>query len=287
MNFSRMGHFETLPKIIWTYWHQGFENAPWVVQRCIEQLKLLHSDWEIHLLDAKNIHEYAKPLPIREEVVDNMLLQHRSDLLRTQLLITYGGVWIDPTVYCKVPLSDWLYNHMASGLFLYKNPGRDRIISNWFIASKSNNILLKQLYKKLCDYWNENNFRNISDKKPSKFEKNIYRIVNRRPAWTRIWFTRLMLKVIKFRPYMVYHYAFYELIKTDKVCNEIWSNTNSLPASKPHKLQRLGLLSPMNEEAKKWIEGKDPELFKLTWRLKEEAAFSGSTIEYLFNHSQA
>ena len=95
-------------KEIWTYWHQGFDQAPRLVKKCTEEWIRIHPSWKIHLLDSSSVREFIDPLPIKSEVLDKMKLAHQSDLVRTQLLIRYGGVWADPTIWPLVPLDDWL-----------------------------------------------------------------------------------------------------------------------------------------------------------------------------------
>ena len=152
-------------KIIWTYWHQGFDQAPSGIFLCIDQWKKLHTDWEIKLLDQYNIYEYAEPLPIKASTLDKMMLPHQSDLLRTQLLIKYGGVWADPTTFPHIPLEDWLFDYMQASYFLFYKPSRDRIIADWFIATEPRNIMIKSLYSVLVDYWNKYDSNNISNAK--------------------------------------------------------------------------------------------------------------------------
>ena len=50
---------------------------------------------------------------------------------------------------------------MDAGVFMFHRPGRDRAVSNWFIAAEPNQPLLVRLYEALCRYWRENNFRNL------------------------------------------------------------------------------------------------------------------------------
>ena len=106
-------------KVIWTYWHQGFDQAPNVVQHCLRRVKKLNSDYELHLLDKESVYQYTQRVPIPEDKWERMSLAHRSDLLRTQLLIKHGGVWMDPTVYCMKPLDEWLQDYMQTGVFFF------------------------------------------------------------------------------------------------------------------------------------------------------------------------
>jgi len=269
------------PKTIWMYWHQGFDEAPEIIQHCVKQWQLLHPKWTIHLLDKKNVDSYIDSLPLAKLKLDELTLAHRSDLIRTKLLILHGGVWADPTCFPLIPLEEWLYKNMESGLFLFYKPGRDRIISNWFIASERGNPLLKKLLIELCHYWENNTFINRGQRK-IWYETWIKKIYNRSLWSTKLWFTWFTQKVLKLYPYMVYHYKFYELISKDSQSNTYWQKMSKISALGPHKLQRAGLLAPLLNETKEIIDNKEYPLFKLSWKIKDAIWRMDSVLGYLF-----
>ena len=79
--------------------------------------------------------------------------------MRLELLIKYGGTWIDATVWCSSPIyPDYLFD---SDLFMFQNlkPGLDgqcTAVSSWFITSCSNNQMLMLERALLYEYWKEN-----------------------------------------------------------------------------------------------------------------------------------
>jgi len=272
---------------IWTYWHQGFQSAPYIVQKCIDQIQELHPEAKIHLLDKHNVYDYAERVQVKEVTWSKMSLPHRSDLLRTQLLIKHGGVWIDPTVYCLLPLQGWLPEYMYDGLFLFHRPGNDRIISNWFIASEKGNYLLQKLYDSLIDYWNDHSFRNLESKKVSSLEYWCKRLINGRTLMlSQLWLSPIFTKVLRLYPYMIYHYMFYYLIRTDSKCRRIYENMPKLSADGPHRLQRLGLLQPLSKEGKKLVDDKKHSLQKLKWKIQPNNIPNNSHLLYLFSQSR-
>ena len=46
--------------IIWQYWHQGIENAPLLMQKCIESVKMHHPDCDVRVLSFTTINDYVK-----------------------------------------------------------------------------------------------------------------------------------------------------------------------------------------------------------------------------------
>lgn len=147
---------------VWICWFQGMENAPEVVQRCYQSIKNNMSDRDIVLITLENMMEYVQfPDFIQKKIDANIIKEaHLSDLLRIELLLRYGGTWLDSTVYCSSSdIPDYMLN---SDLFLFQNlkPGRDghsSVISNWFITAKSNNKILAATQHLLYAYWKEHN----------------------------------------------------------------------------------------------------------------------------------
>lgn len=274
-------------KTIWTYWHQGFEDAPFLVRRCVDEWIKLHPDWNIVQLDSENISDYVEPLPISEEKIVKMKIAHRSDLIRTQLLIKYGGVWADPTTFPILSLDKWLIPKMESGIFLFQNPGRDRIIANWFIAADSSlNMILIELYDELVRYWQNNEFKNLGTKELTSVEKWLDRLINRNHNLPLIWFHPLFLKYVRLTPYMVYHYMFYKVIQSKNQYKDIFSKMPCLLANDPHRLKRIGLLNPVNDEVKSLINNNTIPLFKLDWRISLNGIPEKSVLSYLFNKNR-
>jgi hypothetical protein len=269
-------------KIIWTYWHQGFDQAPRVIGPCIEQWRNLHPDWDVHLLDQNNIYEFVEPLGVEQTALEKMTLAHRSDLIRTQLLIKYGGVWVDPTCFPLQKLENWLPANMQAGFFFFYKPGRDRIISNWFIAAEKNNKVLKTLYDALNNYWNNNSFKNLG-RPDTSFEKLLNRLLNRNLVLPRLWFTFFFTKVLRVHPYLVYHFMLYHLILEQKDIKQQFGQMPRQSAERAHRLQRAGMMKTLNADIKAIIDERKVPLFKLTWKISQNEIPQNSNLAYLFN----
>lgn len=150
--------------IVWVCWFQGMDQAPDLVKKCYQSLQENLADREIILLTSENIQEYVE---FPDYIIDKwkkgqITHTHMTDLLRLELLIKYGGMWIDATVLCtskRDRIPDYFFD---SDLFLYQTfkPGRDgqaQPVSSWLISAKSNNKIL-QMTRYLCyEYWKKNN----------------------------------------------------------------------------------------------------------------------------------
>ena len=164
------------PKVIWWCWLQGKEQAPPIVKACfnslLQEFKSLRNqeaqgsneEYEIKVIDVGNWNDYVE-LP--EYIVKKWEKKQIppalfSDLLRLELLIKYGGTWIDSTVLCTGNVND---NHNENFLnadlfvFQYTRPGEkwSGNISNWFISAHSNNEVLMVLRDMLFAYWKDYN----------------------------------------------------------------------------------------------------------------------------------
>lgn len=149
-------------KYIWLFWYQGFDEAPQLVTRCVESIRKHANDYEVILLDKNN---YAKWVELDKSIHDALEkneigLAHFSDFLRLKLLIEYGGVWIDPTVYMTDRIPDDI---SSADIFMFKGPNRSELllqdrgcVSNWFILAKPNNVVLSITYVLMTEYIKKN-----------------------------------------------------------------------------------------------------------------------------------
>ncbi len=148
---------------VWVCWFQGMDNAPLLVKRCYNSLQKNLTDREIVVVTEENLHDYVEfPQYIIDKWKQGIITYaHFSDLLRLELLIKYGGLWIDSTVLCtggNIP--EYI---LDSELFFYQilKPGLDGHaigISSWLISAYSNNKVLLVTRDLLYEYWKKNNF---------------------------------------------------------------------------------------------------------------------------------
>lgn len=272
-----------LNKVIWTYWYQGYDNAPPVVKPCIEQWKHLNPNWELRFIDKDNIKDYTDDLGIKASALNKIPLAVSSDLFKLQLLIKYGGVWADATTYPLIPLDDWLLDKMQAGYFYFYKPGRDRLISTWFKAAQKGNIMLKMHYEALINYWNNNNFKSIGSKKKTLFESYLYRLTNRNLPLTKLWFTPLYRIVFNIAPYSVTHYMFYNLISKNKHLRDRFESMPKISAHLSHVLSKKEVLdAPLDKHIKDIIDNKKTPVIKLNSRHIDNEVVKGSNLDYLY-----
>lgn len=148
------------PNCVWVCWMQGQEQAPLLVRRCSESLKRNLPEKDIIFLDEKNLFEYITlPDYIIEKWKNGIIdMAQFTDLARLELLIKYGGYWIDATVLCTD--GSLLKQIDETELFMYSfyyfgfNP-EIMETNNWFIHSTTNQNILCLVQKLLYMYWED------------------------------------------------------------------------------------------------------------------------------------
>lgn len=162
------------PKVIWWCWLQGYEAAPPIVKACynslmrefkgssVQEVQGLSNGYEIKVIDAENWKEYIQLPDFIVKKWDKKRIPAAlfSDLLRLELLIKYGGTWIDSTVLCTGLNENQNENekYLDADLFLFQYTKQGSIpvsISNWFISACSNNEVLMVVREMLYAYWKD------------------------------------------------------------------------------------------------------------------------------------
>ena len=113
-----------MEKNIFILWLQGWDKAPWLQNKVLESWKINNNDWNIELLDFKNLHDYVKDIDYIYDKKKKISLQAKSDIIRLSLLKNIGGVWADSTLLCMQPLENWVYEAIEkSGFWMYHGHG--------------------------------------------------------------------------------------------------------------------------------------------------------------------
>lgn len=142
---------------IWVLWWQGFENAPLIVQRCVESIKRNGGGHSLRLLSKDNLGEYIQLPDFIKQKVDNgaITLTHLSDIIRMALLAKYGGFWIDSTVFVTKPIKGYdlpfysIRQHCSNPRYVDNGNGW----TAYFIATCPNSIVAETIYKFFLAYW--------------------------------------------------------------------------------------------------------------------------------------
>lgn len=231
-------------KKLFILWYQGFENAPFVVKKCLESWKFHNPTWEIIELDSINLIKYIDIDLVIDRTNKTIGLTELSDIIRFILLNTYGGLWVDSTCFCTISLDTWLDNYVKTGFFAFDKPGPDRLLSTWFLYAEKNNYLLQCWLDAVINYWKEHN---------------------------------------KIHHYFAHHYLFGKLYNQDLVFKNLWLDVPKISADGPHYLLHKGLLNNLTSEIKDHIDNKIVPLYKLTYKYDIKKYNNKCILSYILN----
>lgn len=215
-----------IPRRIWIHWYQGWREAPPLVRACQESWIKNNPDWEMISLDAQTEGHYAD--------IANLLTGKkissagRSDLIRLSVLASYGGVWVDATTFCSVPLSYWLPHLLQSGFFAFSRPGIDRLLGTWFIASEPGGYLVERWLRMARRYW---------------------RLVDEADHYHWV------------------HYLFTEMLRSDAKARSLWAFTPQVSADAPREVMRRATETEGIDDIRTLVTEPRVVVHKLDWRV--------------------
>lgn len=96
---------------IWVCWFQGEEQVPPIIRGCLRTIREHRGRHEVRLITMNNLKEWVPvPVSIMNKVKSGQItLTHFSDFVRNALLVEYGGIWADATLYLTEDLEGWNY----------------------------------------------------------------------------------------------------------------------------------------------------------------------------------
>ena len=151
-----------ISNIIWVCWFQGEENAPLLVKKCINNLRLYNSDnFEVKVITLDNYENYTTlPAYIKEKFLEGKISYTQlSDILRFSLLADHGGIWIDSTYLTIQNLPSCItesdFFSLTSNIYPNYSISKGRWAGNFLKFGKNDPIA--QLFRDLFfDYWVKN-----------------------------------------------------------------------------------------------------------------------------------
>ena len=156
---------QEIPNIIWIYW-DPLVNSP-LVEICINQIKKLHTDFEVNVLNKYNLNEFLPEItPLRKDLP----FANYADIIRLALLKKYGGIWIDSSVLITEKI-DWIFNfkEKADLIGFYSDYFTENyefpILENWFLATSPNSIFITD--------WHEEYMKCYTSENPKKYYGNL------------------------------------------------------------------------------------------------------------------
>jgi hypothetical protein len=143
-----------IPKIIHQIW-LGPKRPPHFFLKFRETWLATHPDWEYHLWTDADLDTYDFDLRDLFDESDNY--GEKSDILRCELLLKYGGVYVDADFECIKPLDELLtrYDFFAGIEPPHEIPESDRVmlVSNALIGTAPNHPIIKRWKEMIRERW--------------------------------------------------------------------------------------------------------------------------------------
>lgn len=146
---------------IWICWWQGEADMPPLIRACVESIKRnIPTDMTLRLITLDNCLDYVTftPTIINKFDAGHISYTHMSDLLRSELLYRYGGMWIDVTYYVsnKIPIEEISAYDWYTLVFNEPLWNLDLIQGRWassLMYSKPKHPIMQFLTEALWIYW--------------------------------------------------------------------------------------------------------------------------------------
>lgn len=141
-----------IPRKIWSYWDDP-DNMPEVVKLSNRSWEKHNKGFEINLLNKNTWRKFVPDIDL-SSLKFNDSQQRFSDFLRLYLLRRYGGIWLDASMICFSPLTNWMaeiekkedpefIGFCVSGVTTdHSYP----VTESWFIACKQGSLYINEVY---------------------------------------------------------------------------------------------------------------------------------------------
>ena len=296
------------PRTIWTLWLQGRENAPELVKRCLRSWEYHNPGWTIRVLDAETLPAYIDLSDFAATPEKDFTPQALSDIVRIELLATYGGVWVDAALFCRRPLDEWLFGYLHSGLFGF---GWSQAPLCSFLAAARGNRAVDIWRREMRAYWigcpprlrdslrkrspigwvvevSNDLARHVGDGMvPRRTGYALWpllvlgRWIRRHPL---VYVSPLFRNVIKSAPYGWLFFLFKYCYAKHPEVRRIWDATPKWCPTELTEPRQFGrLCDPLSEGTRRAIDDAHLPLYFLDWRLDLAKAGLGTFLDHLFS----
>lgn len=146
-------NIEEKSNYVWVSWLQGYDEAPILIQRCIDSIRKYSEGQNFCFITMQNYKEYVD-VPdylIQKLEAGRITLTFFSDILRLLLLDKYGGLWVDATVFCMGDFK-YLYNENDFFVFHITDQNDGRVAASWLFYSKRGHVFVKETLHLLLRY---------------------------------------------------------------------------------------------------------------------------------------
>lgn len=143
---------------IWIYWDNP-NKMPLVVKQCVDSILLKNKNSKVNIISEENVNDFVEIPPIiRKKYKQGIISKtHFSDVVRVSLLLKYGGVWVDATLYMVHSIPECIWKKQ----FYTVTPKLEtpyKVISHgrwavFFLACQPGSELMRLTLMMMIEYW--------------------------------------------------------------------------------------------------------------------------------------
>lgn len=142
LTYQVMQTANIIPLNIWSYW-EGPNNK--YIDICYKSWLKHCPNYNIVVLNSKNLIKYLPE--IRFNNFKHKDSQARiSDYVRFNILVKYGGIWLDATIIITRPLI-WVENYKTEFVGYWRQASttskKYKVVESWFLACSRNNKFMR------------------------------------------------------------------------------------------------------------------------------------------------
>ena len=129
-------------KHIFIIWFQGYDNMPEICKICYDSWRYKNPNWKVIFIDNSNISQYVE----NESLIKFKKIkpiQNYCDAVRLYLIHKYGGLYVDATIYCNIPLDNWLKKCIIDNTFIQWDYDSNLPSINFLYSNKFKNKYYK------------------------------------------------------------------------------------------------------------------------------------------------
>jgi hypothetical protein len=157
---------------VWTYWDSL--RQPEIVKRCIKNLEKVGGCKDIRVLNKNTVNTWIPKNEMNEfsKITNNEA--NKSDLIRLYLLKTYGGIWIDASVFANKNIFSWLPDDKNTFCYKADRFSKDGVVclENFFIKAKKNYPLINDWFNQSVEDFKDKNYKENNKKFRNIIGKN-------------------------------------------------------------------------------------------------------------------
>lgn len=223
---------------IWAMWLQGRDKAPALCRQVLDLWEEMHPNHRFHVVERDEAFAMLDGCGLQ---LEELGYEKIANLVRIEALVREGGVWVDATLLPVRTLDKWLHGVLdTEGFFAFRDPGADRIVSNWFLCARAGHPLAVGWRDWMFDFYRSPRKRlGAVGYRSCRSLTDVLAMREARRPHDVLWYVDPDRgRKNPFTPYFAMHYNFNEMLRRDAKLDALWSAVPYRSALPPFFVKR-------------------------------------------------